>query len=294
MVRVADAENFYPFLLFTNIPNQIVKSWKIEDFELGIQLGEGPFSWIYSAREKESGFIVALKFLDKREIEKNNLEAQLLQEVENQKQMKHPNIIQLYGYFNSDDHITLILELAPNGDLFSRLMKFGTFNPQETAKYMCDICDGLSFLHRKRIIHRDVKLENIFLGLNNEAKIGDFGCSLRKSYDVMLCGTLEYLAPEMINCTPQSEKIDSWAIGIVIYECMCGYPPFEHDSSQESYNKTVAQILKGIISFPDHLGGDCVDLITKLLMTDPSKRLSVRDTMNHPFIRSNCSKRSLL
>jgi serine/threonine protein kinase len=80
----------------------------------------------------------------------------------------------------------------------------------------------------------------------------------------MFCGTLDYLAPEMIQGEPQDEKIDSWAIGIIIYECMCGYAPFEFDDSKESYSATVKNVLEGVISFPDHLDDDCVDLITKV------------------------------
>lgn len=166
-------------------------------------LGRGKFGCVYLAREKQTKFICALKILWKKQIRDSNVEHQLRREIEIQSHLRHKSILRLYGYFYDTHRIYLILEYANKGEIYQLLKQYNTFDYNITAKYIYDLCSALSYCHSKHVIHRDIKPENLLLSKNNTIKIADFGWSV---YDNSiqqrrntLCGTLDYLPPEMIN-----------------------------------------------------------------------------------------------
>lgn len=265
--------------------SQSRQPFTIDNFEIGRPLGKGKFGNVYLAREKKSRFIVALKILFKSQIEKEGVEHQLRREIEIQAHLKHPNILQLYNYFYDQQRIYLILEYAPRGELYKELQKSGTFDEQRTATIMEELSDALMYCHKKKVIHRDIKPENLLLGLQGELKIADFGWSVhapslrRKT----MCGTLDYLPPEMIEGRMHNEMVDLWCIGVLCYELMVGNPPFESPSHSETYRRIVKVDLK----FPSSMPLGAKDLISKLLKHNPSQRLPLEQVSAHPWVRAN-------
>lgn len=142
--------------------------------------------------------------------------------------------------------------------------------------------DALEYCHQNDVIHRDIKPENILIGYNHELKISDFGWSVHapSSKRKTLCGTIDYLPPEMLNHQPYDHNVDLWCLGILTYEFICGNPPFE---SQET-NVTYKKIRAVDYSFPDHVSPEARDFISKLLLFTPSQRMPLAVARNHIFI----------
>jgi serine/threonine protein kinase len=174
--------------------------WTLNDFDIGKALGRGKFGNVYLAREKSHGFICALKVMYKSQLAKANVEYQLRREIEIQSHLRHNNILRLYAYFYDEKRVYLILEYAAQGELYKKLQKEGRFSYQTTAVYIKALAGALKYCHEKHVIHRDIKPENLLVGLNGEIKIADFGWSVHtpNSRRRTLCGTLDYLPPEMV------------------------------------------------------------------------------------------------
>ncbi|XP_049643068.1 aurora kinase C-like [Suncus etruscus] len=156
------------------------------------------------------------------------------------------------------------------------------------AKIMEELADALAYCHKNKVIHRDIKPENLLLGLMGEVKIADFGWSVhtpslrRKT----MCGTLDYLPPEMISGRIYDEKVDLWCIGVLCYELLVGSPPFESPTSNETYKR----ILQVDIQYPPSLPVGAKDLISKLLRAQPSERLPLAEVLGHPWIKANSQR----
>jgi len=250
------------------------------------RLGVANLGSVYLAREKKSHFIVALKVLYKSQLQSNSVEHQLRREIEIQSHLRHPNIIRLYGYFYDARRIFLILEYAPQGELFRVLRKQTTFTESVAAQYIKSLADALRYCHSKHVIHRDIKPENLLLGINGELKMSDFGWSVHAPHSrrQTLCGTLDYLPPEMVDRKSHDSKVDNWALGVLMYEFLVGLPPFQADHEAEVTRK----ISRLEVSYPTELAEDAKDLISKLLVKDPIRRLSLDGVLEHPWIK-RCS-----
>ncbi|CAB4444752.1 aurora A kinase protein-like protein [Rhizophagus irregularis] len=258
--------------------------WTLNNFDLGSGLGKGQFGRVYLAREKTSGFIVALKVLNISELIKNNAEKQLLREVEIQNNLRHPNILRLYGHFYDKKYVFLILEYAAKGELFRHLRKCTRFTEKRASKYIAQMAGALGYIHKKHVIHRDIKPENLLLDLDDQLKIADFGWSVHAPSQrrKTLCGTKDYLPPEMVENQPHDEKIDLWSLGVLCYELLTGNAPFEE--SANGRDTTYKRIAKADFTIPDHVSVDARDLISSLLQRDPNKRLPIKNVLNHPWI----------
>lgn len=188
------------------------RMWSLDDFELGKPLGRGKFGNVYLAREKQSKFVVALKVLFKNQILQADIEYQVRREVEIQSHLRHPNILRMFGYFHDDKRVYLILEYAKKGALYKHLQNQPDkrFEEKVAAVYVRDLTNALIYCHDKSVIHRDIKPENLLLGNNGELKIADFGWSVHapSSRRFTLCGTLDYLSPEMVQGRSHTEKVD--------------------------------------------------------------------------------------
>lgn len=266
-------------------PQKQTKKWCLNDFEIGKPLGKGKFGNVYLAREKRSKYIVALKVIFKHQVQKAGCEHQLRREIEIQSHLRHPNILRLYGYFYDETRVYMILEYAPKGELYTHLKQMGKFNDEKAATYINQLADALSYCHSKKVIHRDIKPENLLLGLYGELKIADFGWSVHapSSRRTTICGTLDYLPPEMIDDRPHDEKVDLWSLGVLCYELLVGKPPFETPTHDGTYQK----ITKVDYKCPATMSPDAVDLIARLLRKNPNERLSLDGVMNHVWIKKN-------
>lgn len=275
----------------TNQKNDKQRTFTLSDFDIGKALGKGKFGNVYLAREKTSKFIIALKVLFKSQLQKANVEHQLRREIEIQSHLRHPNILRLYGYFHDEQRVYLILEYAPNGELFRALQAQPSkrFDELRAAAYIQQLADALHYCHSKKVIHRDIKPENLLLGAKGELKIADFGWSVHapSSRRDTLCGTLDYLPPEMVQGRPHDHKVDLWSLGVLCYEFLTGKPPFE----AETYEETYARISRAQYSFPGHVSASAKDLITKLLQLNPNNRLSLEGVLDHPWIKESASLR---
>ncbi|KAN0114226.1 Protein kinase-like domain containing protein [Russula decolorans] len=260
------------------------REWHLTDFDIGRPLGKGKFGRVYMVRTKvEPKYILALKCLYKSEIVQSRVEKQIRREIEIQQNLRHPNVLRLYGYFHDEKRIFLMLEFAGKGELYKQLTKYGSFSERRSAVYIDQMADALSYLHSKHVIHRDIKPENLLLGINGELKIGDFGWSVHapSSRRTTLCGTLDYLPPEMVEGREHNEKVDYWALGVLTYEFIVGSPPFEEMSG---YNATYKRIAKVDLRIPSKVSAEARDLITNLLQYDPEKRLPLSEVRRHPWV----------
>ncbi|GBN91390.1 Aurora kinase B [Araneus ventricosus] len=242
-----------------------LKVFTIDDFDIGRPLGKGKFGNVYLARERKTHFIVALKILSKSQILKNGVEHQIRREIEIQTHLRHPNILRMYGYFWDDTKIYLILEFAARGELYRTLQKHQYFDEKTAATYMAQLANAFIYCHSKKVIHRDIKPENLLLSLTGDIKIADFGWSVhapslkRKT----MCGTLDYLPPEMLDNKVYDSTVDLWCLGVLCYEFLVGKPPFESDSTSETYKK----IRKVDVHFPSRVSEFAQDFIMKVFLT---------------------------
>jgi len=262
--------------------NKPKEQWFLSDFDIGKPLGRGKFGNVYLAREKRSKFIVALKVLFKNQLQKAGVEHQLRREIEIQSHLRHPNILRLYGYFYDQNRVYLILEYAAKGELYKELQKLGNFPEPRAAQYIGSLARALKYCHEKHVIHRDIKPENLLIGLKGELKIADFGWSVHapNSRRNTLCGTLDYLPPEMIEGKEHDANVDLWSLGVLCYEFLVGNPPFEAAGHSETYRR-IANVQ---LSWPSQITPDAKDLISKLLVKDPKKRLPLEEVLKHPWI----------
>jgi serine/threonine protein kinase len=188
----------------------------------------------------------------------------------------------MYGYFYDQTRIYLILEYAARGELFKILREAQYFDERTAAGYIIQMCDAISYCHSKHVIHRDIKPENIMVGVNGELKIADFGWSVHApaSRRTTICGTPDYLPPEMIEGKEHDATVDVWAIGILLYEFLVGSPPFEENRQIDTFRRIKAVDLK----FPSHVAPLARDLIKKFLQREPVKRILLKEVRSHPWI----------
>lgn len=261
-------------------------------FEIGKPLGKGKFGRVYLVKERSSGFICALKVMYKSELQQGSgVEKQVRREIEIQSNLRHPNILRLYGHFHDPKRIFLILEYASQGELYKLLRKANRFPEWKAAQYVAQMAAALRYLHRKHVIHRDIKPENILVGIHDEIKISDFGWSVHAPTHrrATLCGTLDYLPPEMIKSGSKDnwydEKVDLWSLGVLTYEFLVGEAPFE-----DTPVMTQRRIARADMTIPSFVSPEARDLIKKLLVLDPDKRLPLEDVHTHPWILKHCVK----
>jgi len=265
------------------------KRWTLSDFEIGRSLGKGKFGHVYLAREKQSKFVVALKVLYKKELKRSNVEHQLRREIEIQTHLRHRNILRMFGYFHDECRVYLILEFAIGGEVYKALQSepLKRFDEARTATYISQLVDALIYCHSRKVLHRDIKPENLLIGANGTLKIGDFGWSVHapSSKRVTVCGTLDYLPPEMVEGKTHDETADIWSVGILCYEFLVGRPPFE----TQSYNKTYDLILQCSFDFPAevNISLPAQDLIRMILQKNPQNRLPLQAILEHPWIVKN-------
>ncbi|EWC47048.1 serine kinase ark1 [Drechslerella stenobrocha 248] len=274
-----------------NIPAQVSSGRQLNlgSFEIGRPLGKGKFGRVYLAKERKTGFLCALKVLYKSELQHGKVETQLRREVEIQSNLRHPNILKLFGHFHDAKRVFLIIEFAGQGELYKMLRKAGSFSEPRAASYVAQMAAALSYLHKKHVIHRDIKPENILVGAHGEIKLSDFGWSVHAPTNrrTTLCGTLDYLPPEMLRGDSHGEKVDLWSLGVLMYEFLVGAAPFE-DSPLE----TQKRIVKLNFKVPDFVSPEAKDLITRLLRLDPDKRLPLDQVAQHPWIVKHCNSQT--
>jgi serine/threonine protein kinase len=237
---------------------------------------------VYLARENQSKFIVALKRFNKAKFADHTMALQLCREIEAQSHLQHANITRLYGHFSDATHVYIILEYCAGGELFRKLAREGALDGRTAARYICQVTEAAKYCHSKHIIHRDIKSENILISLNGDLKLADFGVSVHtpKSRRETYCGTPEYMAPEILAHKPYDNKVDVWAIGVLLFELLAGWSPFQDENNAIMMNRIRAVDLR----FPSDMSPSAQDLIRKFLQKNPADRIDLNAVRAHPWI----------
>lgn len=247
------------------------KNYTPEDFDISATIGSGTFGRVFLAQSIKDDEYFAMKVLKIRDMLKLNQVEHVNSERRILMSCDCPFIVRCYWTYRTDSCLFLLFEYIAGGELFTYLRNRTNFNCKEALFYSSEIIVALEYMHKKEIVYRDLKPENILLDTKGHVKLTDFGFA-KELHDMTwtLCGTPEYLAPEVIQNKGHNFSVDWWALGILIYEMIVGTPPFTDDSHFGTYKK----ILDGYITWPKKLEGtDEQDLIRKLLNSDRTGRL---------------------
>ncbi|KAF1997978.1 cytochrome P450 [Amniculicola lignicola CBS 123094] len=260
------------------------------------QLGKGHFASVYLCVEKSTGVRYAVKKFEKRTGpgEKSRTEG-LQQEIAVLMGVSHPALLCLKNTFDEDDGVYLVLQLAPEGELFNLIVQQSKLSEVEARKIFVQLFQGVKYLHERNIVHRDIKPENILLTDKElHVKLADFGLAKiigEESFTTTLCGTPSYVAPEILessNHRRYTRACDVWSLGVVLYICLCGFPPFSDELYNAENPYTLAQqIKKGRFDYPspywDSVGDTALDLIDRMLTVDVDQRYTIDECLEHPW-----------
>lgn len=297
------------------------RDWCLDDWTITKSIGKGKFGNVYLAKQKFSNATVALKVLFKSMLIKDGGGGicNLKREVEIQSRLQHPNILKLYGYFQNETHVHLILEHAQGGDFYKHLRKHGYFDEAQAASYIYQVIDALEYCHQCNVIHRDIKPENLLLDPKNRIKLADFGWSViaMAPYQTRhtFCGTPYYMSPEIVDGKPYDHRVDLWSIGVLTYELLIGKTPFENKNHMEMYediksakftftngpkepkpnkamegNSLIDSTDDPFCSGEDNhkheiaISAEAKDFIRSFLQTDPMSRMALTDAKKHPWM----------
>ncbi|EPB90651.1 CAMK/CAMKL/KIN1 protein kinase [Mucor circinelloides 1006PhL] len=199
--------------------------------------------------------------------------------------LRHPNICQLKEYITEGDKYYMFLEYVDGGQLLDYIIKHGKLREKQARKFARQIVSALDYCHRNSIVHRDLKIENILITQSEQLKIIDFGLSNVYSPTQQLntfCGSLYFAAPELLRAKQYTgPEVDVWSFGVVLYVLVCGRVPFDDTNLPALHEK----IKSGVVEdYPDHLGKDCLDLLSKIFVVDPSRRITLSAIQSHPWM----------
>ena len=242
----------------------------LDEFEILETLGTGTFGRVRLVKHKSTGKYFALKALKKSEVIRLKQVEHIRSEKDILSRIDHAFIVHLFATFVDETSLYMLMEYVAGGEIFSHLRERGRFSTDTSRFYAASIISAIQYLHSKDIIYRDLKPENLLLDYRGFLKVTDFGfAKVVTDRTWTLCGTPEYLAPEIIQSKGHGKSADWWALGILIYEMLAGYPPFYDENPFGIYQKILANKLE----FPRHFDVHAKDLVKKLLQSDRTKRL---------------------
>ncbi|EJT81601.1 CAMK protein kinase [Gaeumannomyces tritici R3-111a-1] len=262
------------------------------------KLGKGHFAEVFACVEKSSGQRYAVKVFSKTPgVDERSSKSEGLQlEIAVLMGVSHPNVLCLKDTFNEPKAVYLVLELAPEGELFNFIVEKQKLGESESRKLFSQLFHGVKYLHDRGIVHRDIKPENILL-MDRElhVKLADFGLAKiigEESFTTTLCGTPSYVAPEILADNRHrryTKAVDVWSLGVVLYICLCGFPPFSDELTSDSFPYNLSQQIRtGRFNYPspywDSVGDPALHLIDNMLIVDPEKRYTVDQCLNHPWM----------
>jgi len=268
----------------------------IKKYLKGKFLGKGGFAKCYEIKSLHNKKTYAAKIVSKQNLIKQSAKIKLKSEIKIHKSLFHNNIVKFEHVFEDSQNVYILLELCHNNTLNEMLKKRKVITELETKYFLDQILKGVKFMHKNKVIHRDLKLGNLFLNEKMELKIGDFGLATALKYEGerkhTVCGTPNYIAPEiLVGKEGHSFEVDFWAIGVIVYTLLIGKPPYETNEVKETYKR----IQENIFSFPNDIFVSEVakDFIRKTLITNPSQRLNLENMQLHPFITKHPIPKSI-
>lgn len=252
-------------------------------------IGQGSYAKVILVKKKDTGQYYAMKVLKKQNISKKKQE----QHVRTERDIlvnhtDHPFLVRLFYSFQTESKLYFIMEYCPGGEMFNLLSKQKKFSEDQARFYACQLVLALEHLHNHNVIYRDMKPENVLINYDGYIKLADFGLS---KMDILLdeattiCGTPEYLAPEIVNKQPYGKAVDWWTLGSIIYEMIVGIPPFYCQNRMELFHK----IKHSSPNFPKNIQNSTKQFLESLLQKDPTKRLGFNgaaEIKSHPWFEN--------
>lgn len=257
-------------------------------FAFGDKLGSGAFATVILATENKTGKKYAMKVIEKAKAK--GLESQIIKEITILKRIQHPNIIRLYECFETKEKIYMQMEYVDGGELFDRIVNLGYYGEDDAREIAKNILSAVAYLHQHNIVHRDLKPENLLMASKDEkapVKLADFGLSTVADNDQMLktsCGTLTYVAPEILKGEKYGKPVDLWSTGVITYILLSGYPPFYGKDDAALLDVTLSGRFQYHSPDWDSISDSAKDFIKKLIEVDPEKRSTAAQALQHPWI----------
>ncbi|KAI0790183.1 hypothetical protein BC629DRAFT_1288023 [Irpex lacteus] len=256
-------------------------------------LGEGEFGKVKLGLHVKWGEEVAVKLI-RRNIESSVRMSKVEREIAVLYKLQHPNIVHLYDKLETEKYIGIILEYASGGELFDHILAHRYLREKDACKLFCQLVSGVWYMHQKKIVHRDLKLENLLLDRNRNVIITDFGFANEfehRSDDLMQtsCGSPCYAAPELVisDGLYVGSAVDIWSCGVILYAMLAGYLPFDDDPANpdgDNINLLYKYIVNTPLSFPDYISAEARDLLSMMLVPDPARRADLPAIMQHPWV----------
>ena len=284
-----------------NLTNDVIVSQSnkkpSDDYKRLNYLGEGSYATVYCVENRITGSKRAMKVISKGDNCNEEDDKEITNEISILRTLDHPNILKIFEFYSSKESYSIVTELCQGGELFQEIIDRGPFNENYSAYVMFQILSAINYCHKMKIIHRDLKPENILIIERDSngmprIKIADFGTSklVEKGHvQRKLVGSSYYIAPEVLK-KHYDEKCDLWSCGVIMYILLSGRPPFGGDNDKEIMDKVIIGKYDLETSPFDKLSSSGKDLIQKLLMIEPNKRLSAEQALTHPWFKENKSK----
>ncbi|XP_054017312.1 serine/threonine-protein kinase PLK1 [Dryobates pubescens] len=268
------------------VPKVLVDPRTRRSFVRGRFLGKGGFARCYELTEAESQEVFAGKVVPKSLLVKPHQKEKMSMEIAIHRSLAHRHVVGFHGFFEDSNFVYVVLELCRRRSLLELHKRRKVLSEPEVRYYLRQTILGCQYLHSNRVIHRDLKLGNLFLSDDMEVKIGDFGLATKVEYDgerkKTLCGTPNYIAPEVLGKKGHSFEVDIWSIGCIMYTLLVGKPPFETSCLKETY----IRIKKNEYTIPQHINPVAANLIQKMLRSDPATRPTIDELLSDEFFTS--------
>ncbi|PIN01898.1 Serine/threonine protein kinase [Handroanthus impetiginosus] len=259
----------------------------LRNYKLGKTLGIGSFGKVKIAEHALTGHKVAVKILNRRKIKNMDMEEKVRREIKILRLFMHPHIIRLYEVVETHSDIYVVMEYVKSGELFDYIVEKGRLHEEEARMFFQQIISGVEYCHRNMVVHRDLKPENLLLDSKHHVKIADFGLSniMRDGHFLKTsCGSPNYAAPEVISGKLYAgPEVDVWSCGVILYALLCGTLPFDDENIPNLFKK----IKGGIYTLPSHLSAGARDLIPRMLIVDPMKRMTIPEIRAHPWFQAH-------
>eukprot|EP00927_Polykrikos_kofoidii_P017953 TRINITY_DN18243_c0_g2_i1.p1 TRINITY_DN18243_c0_g2~~TRINITY_DN18243_c0_g2_i1.p1 ORF type:complete len:600 (-),score=106.07 TRINITY_DN18243_c0_g2_i1:768-2567(-) len=258
-----------------------------EDFCVLARLGEGSFAFVYKVERKATQIQFALKEIDRSKLVDPTFRSQIHHEAEVHRSLVHPHILRCHESFEDSGSMYLVLELAEGGDLYKLIQKEKVLSEAESARLFSEAAAAIHYLHFAGVMHRDLKPENIFLDEGRHAKIADFGwCARTSEKQTLECGSIAYFAPEMVAGNGYDHRVDTWAIGVLLYEMLVGYSPFSSALAERETKRRILNMDFGYGAWYN-VPSQAQPLLKLILLRDPGERLPLREALGHEWVVSH-------
>lgn len=274
-----------------NNDNKLISYKGINKYRLSDELGKGAFSVVRKAIDNETGAYVAIKCVSRAQLTENDIRS-FKQEVEILKRVQHRNIIKFLDFFEDDDCYYLVMEYMAGGELFERIVQNTCYNEDDARNLIISLLNAVKYCHDHNIVHRDLKPENLLLSSiddNADIKLADFGfaTSLDGANLTTQCGTPNYVAPEILNKQRYGKAVDMWAVGVITFILLGGYPPFDDDDQNVLYRKIKAAEFSFDLDYWSLVSEEAKDFIRRLIVVDVQSRMTADMAMTHVWLRTD-------